>query len=70
MDNPTDQEANQERYDHSLLSEDDNRGVYIGEVLPPVPKKLAEHIWQGEFIEMGELLPETWNFKPGNEANQ
>lgn len=45
-------------------------GVYIGEALPLVPKKLAEHIWQGEFIEMGELLPETWNFKPGNEANQ
>ena len=70
VDDPTDQETNQVRYDHSLPSEDDNQGVCIGEVLPPIPKKLAEHIWQGNFIKMGELLPETWKFKPGDKANQ
>ena len=68
VDDQTDQATNQEGYEHLLPSED--RGVYIGEALPPVPKKLAERIWRWEFIEMGELLPEIWNLKPGDEANQ
>ncbi len=36
------------------------RGVYIGEGLAPVPRKLADRIWKWEFIDMGELLPEFW----------
>ena len=28
--------------------------------LPPVPPRLASKIFQREFIEMGELLPEFW----------
>ena len=35
-------------------------GVYVGEALPPVPKKLAEKIQAWEFVEMSELLPEFW----------
>ena len=46
------------------------QGVCIGDALPPVPMKLAERIWHWEFVEMGELLPETWNLKPGEEASQ
>lgn len=69
VDDQTDQATNQEGYEHLLPSKDD-QGVCIGEALPPVPKKLAERIWRLEFIEMGELLPETWNLKPGDEVNQ
>ena len=36
-------------------------GVYIGDGLPPVPAKLAAKIRKGEFVEMGELLPEFWS---------
>ena len=35
-------------------------GVYVGEGMPPVPAKLAKKINRGEFVEMGELLPEFW----------
>lgn len=35
-------------------------GVYIGDGLVPVPAKLATKIQHGEFIDMGELLPEFW----------
>ena len=35
-------------------------GVYMGEGIPPVPTKLAAKIRRGEFVEMGELLPEFW----------
>ncbi len=35
-------------------------GVYMGEGVPPVPVKLAARIRRGEYIEMGELLPEFW----------
>ena len=38
----------------------DKRGVYVGEALPPVPRKLADKIQAWEFIEMTELLPEFW----------
>ena len=33
-------------------------GEYIGDGLPPVPAKVAARIRRGEFVEMGELLPE------------
>ena len=38
-------------------------GVYIGDGIPPVPDKLATKIRKGEFVEMGELLPEFWSLK-------
>ena len=34
-------------------------GVSIGERLAPVPRKMAEKIWRWEFVEMGDLLPES-----------
>ena len=36
------------------------KGVYVGEALPPVPQKLAEKIRAWEFVDMAELLPEFW----------
>ena len=33
--------------------------LYVGAGLPPVPAKLAKRIQDGQFIEMGELLPEV-----------
>ena len=35
-------------------------GVYVGEGTSPVPTKLAIKIWKGEYVDMGELLPEFW----------
>ena len=37
-----------------------SEGVYMGDGIPPVPVKLAARIRKGEFVEMGELLPEFW----------
>ena len=37
------------------------KGVYLGDGIPPVPEKIAAKIRKGEFIEMGELLPEFWS---------
>ncbi len=36
-------------------------GVYVGDGLAPVPAKLAARIRRGEYIDMGELLPEFWS---------
>ncbi len=36
-------------------------GVYVGDGLAPVPAKLAARIRRGEYINMGELLPEFWS---------
>ena len=36
-------------------------GVYVGDGIPPVPEKIAAKIRKGEFVEMGELLPEFWS---------
>ena len=33
----------------------------MGDGIPPVPPKLAAKIRRGEFVEMGELLPEFWS---------
>ena len=66
VDDLTDCGANQEGYEYSLSSKDKDWSICFGEVLPPIPKKLAEHIWQRD----GELLPETRNLKPGDEENQ
>ncbi len=38
-----------------------SEGVYMGEGVPPVPAKLASRIRRGEFVDMGELLPEFWS---------
>ena len=35
-----------------------SEGEYVGDGLPPVPAKVAAKIRRGEFVEMGELLPE------------
>ena len=35
-------------------------GIYVGEGMTPVLKKLAEKIWQWEFMDMRELLPDGW----------
>ena len=38
----------------------ENLGKSLGEGLPPIPRKLADRILRGEFIDMHELLPESW----------
>ena len=35
-------------------------GVYVGEGLPPVPRRLADKICRWEFVDMAEMLPEFW----------
>lgn len=34
--------------------------VYVGDGITPVPTKLAAKISKGQYIDMGELLPEFW----------
>ena len=36
-------------------------GVYMGKGISPVPARLAERICRGEYVDMGELLPEFWS---------
>ena len=38
-----------------------SNGVYVGDSLVLVPAKLAARIRQGNYIDMGELLPEFWS---------
>ena len=38
----------------------ENFGISLGKGLPPIPRKLADRILRGEFIDMQELLPESW----------
>ena len=40
-----------------------SEGVYVGDGIPTVPEKLATKIRRGEFIDIGELLPEFWTLK-------
>ena len=35
-------------------------GVYVGEGLPPIPRRLADKICRWEFVDMAEMLPEFW----------
>ena len=44
---------------HSLESPAD--GIYLGKGVSPVPEKLAMKIRKGEFLKMGELVPEFWS---------
>ena len=47
-----------------------SKGVYIGESLPPVPQKLASRICRWEYIDMAELLPESWAIKNDDGQHQ
>ena len=42
----------------AAISQDTTQTVFIGQGLPPVPKKLASKIESGEFVDMLELLPD------------
>ena len=33
------------------------KAITVGPISPPIPSKLAEKIWRGEFIDLDELLP-------------
>jgi len=37
-----------------------SKGVYVGAGLNPIPANLASRIQQGDYIDMGELLLESW----------
>ena len=37
-----------------------DNGTYVGDGLPPVPKRMVDRIHKGEYIETGDLLPEFW----------
>ena len=39
-------------------SQDTTQAVFIGQGLPPIPKKLASKIELGEYVDMSELLPD------------
>ena len=41
--------------------------VYLGEALLPVPNRLVVRIRRGDYVDMGELLPEFW--APGEESS-
>jgi len=43
-------------------------GVYVGEGVAPVQRKLAVKIWRWDFIEMSELLPEFWGLADEREC--
>ena len=43
-------------------------GVYVGEGLPPIPRKLAHKIVRWEYVEMAELLPEFWSLSKEEET--
>ena len=36
------------------------QGIYVGQGMAPVPRKLTERIWQWEFVDMGEMLSDNW----------
>ena len=46
------------------------KGVYVGEGIPPVPAKLAAKIRNGEYVDMGELLPEFWSGSKDEEGKE
>ena len=37
--------------------------------LPPIPAKIAARILKGEFVEMGDLLPEAWSIRKGDDSS-
>ena len=48
---------------------DSEEGVYVGEALSPVPRKLADRIQAWEFVEMSQLFPEFWIDEKGTTSN-
>ena len=51
LDNPGNQEI-------PVVGQQDS--VYLGETLLPVPHRLVVRIRRGDYVDMGELLPEFW----------
>jgi len=45
---------------HSKKDAATGKGVYVGVGLTPIPDRLACRIRQDDFIDMGELLLESW----------
>lgn len=48
---------------HSMPDQYNEPGIQVGEGMAPVPKKLAEKIWKWEFVEMSEMVAESWSQK-------
>eukprot|EP00731_Ephydatia_muelleri_P006683 Em0003g931a len=48
---------------HSMPDHHNELGTLVGEGVAPVPKKLAEKIWRWEFVEMSEMVAESWSQK-------
>ena len=44
----------------NLKENTESLGISLGEGLPPIPRKLADKILRGEFIDMHKFLPESW----------
>ena len=38
-------------------SEQTNEAIIVGMNSPPIPKKVAEKIWRGEYVQLDKLLP-------------
>ena len=45
-------------------------GVYVGEGLPPEPMRLAQCVWQWEFVDMAEMLPQLWARRSDDNFNR
>ena len=37
-----------------------DNGTYVDDGLPPVPQRMVDRVHKGEYIEMGDMLPEFW----------
>ena len=48
---------------HDVSDQPNELGVSVGEGMAPVPRKLAERIWRWEFVEMSEMVAESWSQK-------
>ncbi|KAL5493809.1 hypothetical protein EMCRGX_G015039 [Ephydatia muelleri] len=48
---------------HDVSGQPNELGVSVGKGMAPVPRKLAERIWRWEFIEMSEMVAESWSQK-------
>ena len=48
---------------HDVSGQPNELGVSVGEGMAPVPRKLAERIWRWEFVEMSEMVAESWSQK-------
>ena len=48
---------------HDVSGQPNELGVSVGKGMAPVPRKLAERIWRWEFVEMSEMVAESWSQK-------